>query len=629
MIKVTDEILVKVEKPARYTGGEVNVVMKNTEEIKTRFAMCFPDVYEVGMSHLGTKILYHKINERADAYCERAFAPWTDMETIMRENELPLFALESKDPLSVFDILGFTLQYEMSYTNILNMLDLSGIPLLAKDRADGDFQRAAGKTGKFPFVHFGGPCAYNPEPLADIADFFVLGEGEEIIEELLDAYAIWKDTDGSRLDFLESIVNIKGIYVPSFYEVSYNEDLTIKNRKPLKNIYPEVIEKRFIENLDECYYPLKMIVPLTEIVHDRVILETFRGCTRGCRFCQAGMIYRPIREKSTETLLENAEALVKNTGYNEISLSSLSICDYSDIKNLIYRAMDRFEDRKIGISLPSIRIDSFSVDLINEIQKVRKTGLTLAPEAGSQRMRDVINKGVTEEDLMNSTRSAFEHGWSSIKLYYMIGLPFETLEDIEGIAILSEKVVGNYFTLPKDKRKSGLNISVSASSFVPKPFTPFQWESQDSIDVLREKQRYLKSKIKSKAINYSWHESYVSFLEGVFSRGDRRLSKVLISAWEKGCKFDGWNEYFKFDSWMEAFKENNLDPEFYNYRKRNTDEILPWDFVNIGVTKDYLISELNKAKEEILTPDCRNGCTGCGLNNMYEDGVCKSGAFIN
>lgn len=623
MVRVTDEILIKVEKPARYTGGEVNVVMKDMSKELIRFAMCFPDVYEVGMSHLGTKILYHKINDRADAYCERAFAPWTDMEKIMKENNLPLFALESKDPLNVFDFVGFTLQYEMSYTNILNMLSMSGIPLLAKDR----FHSLANE--KIPFVIFGGPCAYNPEPLAEFADLCVLGDGEEVIEEVLNTYKLWKESKGTRMDFLESAARIQGVYVPAFYEVIYNEDGTIKERIPKKSHYPAVILKRFVENLDKCYYPEKMIVPLTEIVHDRVILETFRGCTRGCRFCQAGMIYRPIREKSTDTLLAQAEALIKNTGYNEISLSSLSICDYSDIKNLIYKVMEKFQDKKVGISLPSIRIDSFAVDLINEIQKVRKTGLTFAPEAGSQRMRDIINKGVNEEDLLTSTRSAFELGWSSIKLYFMIGLPFETMEDIEGIATLSEKVVSTYFTIPKDKRKSGLNITVSASSFVPKPFTPFQWESQDKIEVLREKQKHLKHSIKSKAISYGWHESYVSFLEGVFSRGDRKLSKVLVKAFEKGCKFDGWQEYFKFDLWMEAFKECNLEPEFYNYRKRSIEEILPWDFIDIGVTKEYLISELKKAGKEELTQDCRQGCTGCGMTNMFKDGECISGAFID
>jgi radical SAM family uncharacterized protein len=623
MVKISDEILVKVEKPARYTGGEVNVVMKNINDVNIRFAMCFPDVYEVGMSHLGIKILYHKINERADAYCERAFAPWTDMENKMRENKVTLFTLETKDPLNIFDFVGFTLQYEMSYTNIINMLDLAEIPVLSEDR----YEMKNNKS--FPFVVFGGPCAYNPEPLADIADFFILGEAEEVIEEVLDIFNLWKAENGSRLEYLERISLVQGVYVPSFYTVDYNEDGTIRSRRAVKESYKAEIKKRFIENLDESYYPDKMLVPLTEIVHDRIVLETFRGCTRGCRFCQAGMIYRPIREKSSATLLKQADVLIKNTGYDEISLSSLSICDYSDIKNLIFKAMEKFEDKKVGISLPSIRIDSFSVDLINEIQKVRKTGLTFAPEAGSQRMRDIINKGVNEEDLLTSAKSAFEHGWSTLKLYFMIGLPFETMEDIEGIAVLSDKVAGTYFSIPKEKRFKGLSINVSSSSFVPKPFTPFQWESQDKIEVLREKQKFLKSKIKSKAIKFNWHESYVSFLEGVFSRGDRRLTKVLVKAWEKGCKFDGWQEYFDFNKWMEAFKECDIDPEFYSYRKREKTEILPWDFIDIGVSKEYLLSELEKAEQVLLTPDCRLGCTGCGMTKMFKDGECKSGAYIN
>lgn len=623
MVKITDEILIKVEKPARYTGGEVNVVMKDPKDVNIRYAICFPDVYEVGMSHLGTKILYHKINDRTDAYCERVFAPWTDMEEQLRQNNIPLFALESKDALSSFDLIGFTLQYEMSYSNILNMLSLSGIPLLSKDRFSDN------EDTQYPFIHFGGPCAFNPEPLAEIADFFVLGEGEEVIDEILDAYSSWKSSNASREDFLERICTIQGVYVPSFYEVTYNEDGTIKNRIPKKESYPEIIEKRFVKNLDQSYYPDKMIVPLTEIVHDRVILETFRGCTRGCRFCQAGMIYRPIREKSTDTLLEQADVLIKNTGYDEISLSSLSICDYSDIKNLIHRAMERYESKNVGISLPSIRIDSFSVDLINEIQKVRKTGLTFAPEAGSQRMRDIINKGVDEEDLMKSAKSAFELGWSTIKLYFMIGLPFETLEDVEGIATLAEKVVDTYYSVPKEKRKKGLSVTVSTSSFVPKPFTPFQWATQDRIGTLIEKQKLLKGKIKNRAISYSWHESYISFLEGVFSRGDRRLSAVLIKAWEKGCRFDGWQEYFKFDKWMEAFEECKVDPEFYVYRERSTNEALPWDFIDIGVSKKYLISEFKKAEEETLTQDCRLGCTGCGMTKNFKDGECISGTIID
>ncbi|EYE88469.1 Fe-S oxidoreductase [Fervidicella metallireducens AeB] len=617
MVRVTNELLSKVTKPARYTGGEFNEVKKNPNDVSIRFAMCFPDVYEVGMSHLGIKILYHIINQREDSYCERVFAPWIDMEDLMRKNNIPLFTLETKSEVKKFDLVGFTLQYEMSYTNILNMLNLAGIPLLSCEREG------------YPFVMFGGPCAYNPEPLAEIADFFVLGEAEEVIQEILDTYKEWKDNNGKRNEFLEKVSQIEGVYVPAFYEVTYNNDGTIKERIPQKNHYPKKITKRIVKNLDESVYPDKLIVPLTEIVHDRVVLETFRGCTRGCRFCQAGMIYRPVRERKTETLLKLAENLLKNTGYDEISLTSLSICDYSDINNLVRKLMEKYEDKKVGVSLPSLRIDSFSVDLINEIQKVRKTGLTFAPEAGSQRMRDVINKGVTEEDLINSVTSAFMSGWSKIKLYFMIGLPFETMEDVEGIAELSEKVVDAYYSVPKEKRKKGLNITVSTSSFVPKPFTPFQWEEQNRIDLLVEKQKHLKSLIKNRNISYSWHESPVSFLEGVFSRGDRKLGKVLIRAWEKGCRFDGWQEMFKFQEWMEAFKECNINPEFYVYRKRELDEILPWDFIDIGVSKEYLIREYEKAKMEALTRDCRLGCTGCGITSYLQGGECFNGANID
>jgi radical SAM family uncharacterized protein len=617
MNKVTDEILNKVTKPARYTGGEINVVAKNPNDVKIRFAMCFPDVYEVGMSHLGIKILYHKINQRTDSYCERAFAPWIDMEELMRVNNIPLFAIETKDPIKQFDFAGFTLQYEMSYTNIINMLDLAGIPLLSSDRTDD------------PFVVFGGPCAYNPEPIADIADFFILGEAEEVIDEVLDAYLSWKEQKGSRLEFLESISSIQGVYVPSFYDIEYNEDGTIKRRIPKKAQYPDTVTKRIIKDLNKSYFPEELVVPLTEIVHDRVMLETFRGCTRGCRFCQAGMIYRPVRERETDTLVEMADKLIKSTGYDEISLTSLSICDYSDINNLVTRLVEKYKDKKVGLSLPSLRIDSFSVDLINEIQKVRKTGLTFAPEAGSQKMRDVINKGVTEEDLIKSVSSAFELGWSTIKLYFMIGLPFETMEDVEGIADLAYKVVDSYYAVPKEKRKKGLSVTVSTSSFVPKPFTPFQWHPQDRMDVLVDKQKSLKSKIRSKQISYNWHESPVSYLEAIFARGDRRLAKVLIKAWEKGCKFDGWQEMFNFDKWVEAFKECDIDGDFYTYRTRELDEILPWDFIDIGVSKAYLINELKKAQEASLTKDCRLGCTGCGITGYLKGGECFHGATFN
>lgn len=614
MVYVKDEILSRVTKPGRYTGGEVNAVTKDPSKVDIRFAMCFPDVYEVGMSHLGIKILYHKINERVDSYCERAFAPWSDMEREMRDNNIPLYALESKDSLMEFDFVGFTLQYEMSYTNILNMLDLSGIPLLSADRKE-----------EHPFIVLGGPCAYNPEPLADIGDIFVLGEAEEVIDEILDSYKLWKKESGSRIEFLKIVSRIRGVYVPAFYNIEYNQDGTIKSRTSIEKDYPEIIEKRIIQNLDESYYPKDIVVPLTEIVHDRIMLETFRGCTRGCRFCQAGIIYRPVREKSRAKLMEQAEELIRSTGYDELSLTSLSICDYSEIQKLIIDLVEKYENEKIGVSLPSLRIDSFSVDLINEIQKVRKTGLTFAPEAGSQRMRDVINKGVTEEDLIKSTQSAFQSGWSTIKLYFMIGLPLETLEDVEGIAALAQRVVDTYMAVPKEKRKKGLSITVSTSSFVPKPFTPFQWVPQDRMDTLREKQKLLKSKIKSKFISYNWHESPISFLEAVFARGDRRLSNVLIKAFEKGCKFDGWQEHFNFDRWMEAFKDCNIDPEFYAYRNRDFNEILPWDFIDVGVSKKYLELEYKKAEKGELTRDCRLGCTGCGVNKFAIGGECFNG----
>jgi radical SAM family uncharacterized protein len=518
--------------------------------------------------------------------------------------------LESKDELNKFDFVGFTLQYEMSYSNILNMLDLAGIPILSAERSN------------HPFIIFGGPCAYNPEPLADIGDIFVLGEAEEVIDEILDAYKVWEKSNRSRIEYLEMVSKIKGVYVPCLYTVEYNSDGTIKSRTPKNKNYPEIIEKRIIENLDKSYYPKDIIVPLTEIVHDRIMLETFRGCTRGCRFCQAGIIYRPVREKSKETLIEQAEALIRSTGYDEISLTSLSICDYSEIQNLVNDLVKKYENEKVGISLPSLRIDSFSVDLINEIQKVRKTGLTFAPEAGSQRMRDVINKGVTEEDLIKSVGSAFESGWSTIKLYFMIGLPFETMEDVEGIATLAQRVVDTYMAVPKEKRKKGLSITVSTSSFVPKPFTPFQWVPQDRMETLREKQQFLKSKIKSKYVTYNWHESHTSYLEAIFARGDRRLTKVLIKAFENGCKFDGWQEHFSFDKWMDAFRECNINPEFYAYRDREVDEILPWDFIDVGVSKKYLQIEFKRAKNAELTRDCRLGCTGCGVNKFIEGGEC-------
>lgn len=616
MNRVSDDILYRVEKPARYVGGELNTFNKNPESVDIRYAFCFPDVYEVGMSHLGTKILYYVLNQREDTFCERAFAPWPDMEKLMRQNNIDLYALESKDSLKKFDFLGFTLQYEMSYTNILNMLDMAGMPIRASERGN-----------EYPIVMCGGPCAYNPEPLYDIADIFVIGEGEEVIHEILDLYKEYKGKD--KKEFLKAAAQIQGVYVPSLYEAVYNEDNTIKEFKALDGRAPKKVKKRIITNLNENVYPDKLIVPYTEIVHDRIMLETFRGCTRGCRFCQAGMIYRPVREKSSSVLLEQAGELIKNTGYEEVSLTSLSICDYSDIENLIHSIVMKYKDQNVGVSLPSLRIDSFSVDLINEIQKVRKTGLTFAPEAGSQRMRDVINKGVTEEDLINSVRASFEAGWSTIKLYFMIGLPYEEIEDVKGIAYLGEKVVSEYFKVPKEVRHKGLKVTLSSSIFVPKPFTPFQWAPQDTMESAREKIRAIRGTIKSRSITYNWHESQVSFLEAIFARGDRRLCDVLIAAFRKGAKFDGWSEYFSYDIWKEALEKCGVDGSFYAYRERSYEEILPWDFIDIGVDKEFLIKENEKAKQASLTPDCRLGCTRCGVNVNFREGKCFEGAISN
>ncbi|NOH15763.1 TIGR03960 family B12-binding radical SAM protein [Clostridium cochlearium] len=612
-----DDILYKVEKPGRYIGEEFNSYIKDKEKVDIRFAFCFPDVYEVGMSHLGMKILYYTMNKREDTYCERAFAPWPDMEKQLRNNNIPLFTLETKDSLSKFDFVGFTLQYEMSYTNILNMLNMSNIPLTYEKRREED-----------PLIVCGGPCAYNPEPLYKIVDFFVLGEGEEVTNEYLDLYKEFKKQGKSKSEYLRAISKIEGIYVPSLYEALYNQDGTLKDFKPIYEDVPKKVKKRIIKDLNEVDYPDKLIVPYTEIVHDRITLETFRGCTRGCRFCQAGMIYRPVREKGKDKLIELADQLLKSTGYNEISLTSLSICDYSDVDNLIKTLIEKYMDEKVGVSLPSLRIDSFFVELINEIQKVRKTGLTFAPEAGTQKMRDVINKGVTEEDLIRTVRSAFESGWSTIKLYYMLGLPYETVEDVKGIAHTSEKVVDEYYKVPKDKRKKGLRVNVSASIFVPKPFTPFQWVAQDREEDVKEKIYALKDEFKSRAIHFTYHASKVSFLEAIFARADRRVCDVLIRAFEKGCKFDGWSEYFNYDAWMEAFEDCGIDPEFYAYRNREYSELLPWDFIDIGVNKSYLIEENERAKRAEVTKDCRQGCTNCGVNKNL-GGNCFEGSILN
>ena len=619
MNKITDDILCKVEKPSRYVGGELNQVIKNPKDVNIRFAFCFPDVYEVGMSHLGTRILYHTINERKNTYCERVFAPWPDMEALMRKSDIKLFTLETKTPLDQFDMLGFTLQYEMSYTNILNMLDMSGITIRASERGADE-----------PIIMAGGPCAYNPEPLYDIVDFFEIGEGEEMMDDVLEVYAKHKANGKvNKKEFLREISHIGGIYVPSLYDVSYNEDGTIREFTPKYEDVPAKVKKRIVNNFDKVSFPDEMIVPYTDIVHDRVVLETARGCTNGCRFCQAGMIYRPVREKTTNTLIEQARKALKATGYDEVSLASLSICDYSNIQNLISSLVLEHEADKVGIALPSIRVDAFSVDLIKEIQKVRKTGLTFAPEAGSQRMRDIINKGLTEERILEAAKSAFESGWSTIKLYFILGLPYETTEDAAGIGELAEKMADVYFGIPKDVRNKGLKITVSTSILVPKPFTPFQWAPMARPEIVDERIKAVRGAIKSRSIVYNYHEQETSFMEAVFARGDRRTCDVLIKAFEKGAKFDGWSEYFNMEIWNEAMEECNLDSEFYVYREREYDEILPWDFIDIGVNRKYMERENEKAKKAELTKNCLEGCTGCGINVNFKEGKCFEGAIRN
>ncbi len=616
--KLDDDVLFRVEKPSRYTGGEYNMVRKDPEEMDLRFAFCFPDVYEVGMSHLGSRILYHSINQREDTYCERAFAPYPDLEQIMRKEGIGLATLETGTVLSDFDVVGFTLQYEMSYTNILNMLDLSGIPLFSNERSEED-----------PLVMAGGPCAVNPETLYPFIDFFEIGEGEYMMDEVLKVIGDSKGQGLSRRETLKKLAAVPGVYVPRFYDVVYHEDGTIKERVKLWKNAPDTVTKVLVRDFDAVSYPDQLIVPYCEPTHDRIMMETFRGCTRGCRFCMAGMIYRPVREKTSATILETLDRLIKDTGYEEISLTSLSTCDYSDIERLVSTLTEKYESEKIALSLPSIRVDAFGVELVNEIQKVRKTGLTFAPEAGTQRMRDIINKNVTEEDILSAVSSAFSMGWSTIKLYTMLGLPTETLEDAVGIAELSEKVVLEYHKIPKEQRQRGLKVNLSSSIFIPKPFTPFQWAAQERRDSILEKVYAIKHNLKTRAVNFSWHESDLSLLEAIVSRGDRKVSDLIYRAWQKGAAMDGWTEFFDWGSWESALEETGIDPEFYAYRERSYEEILPWDFIDVGVKKAYLIEENERALKGITTRDCRDGCTLCGINETYGRGICFHGSLLH
>jgi len=594
-----EELLDKVEKPGRYTGKEFNEIIKKEDASTIKIALAFPDLYEIGMSYLGFKILYEIINKRDDAFAERVFSPAVDMEKLMRERQVPAFSLETYRPLKSFDIVGFTIQHELCYSNILNLIDLGQIPLRSEERKEDD-----------PLIIAGGPGAFNAEPLSAFIDLFVIGEGEEIIDEIIEVYKEWKGKKQSRTKLLEELANLEGIYVPSFYEVTYFEDGRIKSVAPKKGTYRSVVKKRIISNFDQAPYPLLPIVPNIDVVHDRITLEIFRGCTQGCRFCQAGMIYRPVREKSVDTLVELAEKILPHTGYEEISLSSLSSSDYSEIERLITRLVDRFEEKGVGVSLPSLRIDSFSVALAQQVQRVRKTGLTLAPEVGTQRLRDVINKNVEEEDLYSSIKAALEGGWKKIKLYFMVGLPTETEEDVEGIVRLVSKV--DHMGRETTGRKININISVSA--FVPKPNTPFQWEAQEEREALSKKMRYLKNRLNWRNISFSYPDINRIYLEAVFARGDRRLGEVLEKAHYLGCKFDSWREHFNFEAWQQAFSESGLCMEFYANRVRQEEEILPWDHISCGVKKEYLLKEKERALRGETTPDCRfENCAGCGV----------------